>query len=398
MRLVLHISLAAVLVLAFGSFSYGQNVRLANGVSIRGEVRNVTDDGLEIQTPTGPRTYSWETLSIATRYQYQPVFRANYEAILQGLPPSARTNAPDITEEKPREVAEAPVEKTSAPTQAVAQAQSLNVFEQLEYENVDPIAISKFPNLQLRSPPLAAYVGLQYGPGKDDVAYLAFDTRTSDDPRDVVYVFSPGSPEYASTAKMGGTKVSTKEGRTATLKKFNLSSKFGQADASFDVECSFSTAQANVLMLTIGCELYKGNTKSRFVLMGQTADLVQGEGVIVVKGILDLPVLWVSLDMTTGSPRLVGNLNMSHLKLLPKEGMDNRVTVTVTDDKGAVVQRELFKLDESTAAEKYSLSCDLKKTVPGQSYTVQASIDLGPFLGPVSFEEKITIPKAQPAA
>jgi hypothetical protein len=110
--------------------------------------------------------------------------------------------------------------------------------------------------------------------------------------------------------------------------------------------------------------------------------------------VLDLPVLWVSLDITGGQPSLVGNLNMAHLKIVPKEGMDNRVTITVTDDKGEPVQREAIKIDDTTVEQKYSITCPLKKLVPGQTYIVRAAIDLGPFFGPASFEDKITLPGA----
>ena len=36
--------------------------------------------------------------------------------------------------------------------------------------------------------------------------------------------------------------------------------------------------------------------------------------------------------------------------------------------------------------------CDVKKPMAGQTYRVKAAIDLGPFLGVASCEEKCTIP------
>ena len=105
-------------------------------------------------------------------------------------------------------------------------------------------------------------------------------------------------------------------------------------------------------------------------------------------------MLWVGLDLTTGSPRLVGNLNMSHLKLAPKEGMENRVSITIIDDKGEVTQRESIKLDESTFSQPYGIACELKKLEPGKPYIAKAAIDLGLYIGPAVFEEKVTIPGA----
>lgn len=69
-----------------------EDVRLANGLVIKGQITRASDAGLEMQTSAGPKTYAWETLSWGTRYRYQPSFRANLDPILKGLPPAARTN------------------------------------------------------------------------------------------------------------------------------------------------------------------------------------------------------------------------------------------------------------------------------------------------------------------
>jgi hypothetical protein len=36
--------------------------------------------------------------------------------------------------------------------------------------------------------------------------------------------------------------------------------------------------------------------------------------------------------------------------------------------------------------------CELKRVEPGKPYIAKAAIDLGPYIGPAVFEEKITIP------
>lgn len=91
-RFLIRISISTFILLQACTAVFGQSIRLANGLIIKGEFRQTTDAGLEIQTPTGSRTLSWETLSAATRYRYQLSYRANYDAILHGSPPSDRTN------------------------------------------------------------------------------------------------------------------------------------------------------------------------------------------------------------------------------------------------------------------------------------------------------------------
>lgn len=80
----------------------GQELRLANGAVIPGEVAQVKPEGLEIRTSTGTRVYNWETLSLGTRYRYQPDFRAGYSGVLQGLPASERVKPPEEPAEKPK--------------------------------------------------------------------------------------------------------------------------------------------------------------------------------------------------------------------------------------------------------------------------------------------------------
>ncbi len=391
MRPSSYIASLAALLLAAASAA-GQDIRLANGMIVKGTVKQATDAGLEIQAQTGSRVYPWEQLSAGTRYRHQPAYRANFDAILQGLPPSARTNPPDkagtpgATSATPGGESAA-TETTSA---ATAPPATTLVFDQAQYENVNPITIAQYPGLQLRTPATATFIGFQYGPGSREVMYLGFDAKTAGDLRDVMFIHAPDVPAYAGTARIGGFKKGSGESRVASFKKFSLTSQFGQVSVGYDIECAYT--QTNSLNATISCSLWKGNTKSSFLLNGEMSDLVQGDGIINVKGILDLPVLWVSLDLSAGTPRLVGNLNMSHMKLVPKEGMETRVSIVATSDKGEAVLRETIKLDESGFGAPYGLICDLKKLPSGQSYVVRAAIDLGPFIGPAVFEEKMTIP------
>ena len=365
---------------------------MANGVILKGTVKQSTNAGLEIQTPAGPKTYTWETLSTATRFRYQPIYRANFEPVLQGLPPSARTNKPIV--DAPAAPATAAKPQDTTPKETTQQPQSLRIFDQAPYENVDSISSSQIPNLQLRTPAAAAFMGLQYGPTKKDVIYMIFDPKTAQEAPDTLLVCSPGNPAYSNAVRISGFKKGSGDSRVMSFKKFKLSSRFGQVATDCEIECAYSDGQTNSITLTISVDLYNGNTKSRFLLNGQTSDLIKGDGIINIKGLLDMPVLWVGLDLTTGSPRLVGNLNMSHLKVAPKEGMENRVSITIIDDKGEVTQRESVKLDESTFGQLYGIACELKRVDPGKTYIAKAAIDLGPYIGPAVFEEKITIPGA----
>jgi hypothetical protein len=387
-----YIAIWVALALAGGAGASGQEIRAANGAIIKGQMLKATDAGLEVQTQTGPRPYTWDTLSPATRYRLQPIFRANYEAILARQPPSERI---PLLDEAPKSGPEPATNASAETAETTAQpVKTFLLFDQAQYENLDPIAVNQFPALPLRTPSLAAYLGLQYGVGVRDVIYLALDTKGPGEPFDILYVYSPTVAAYTNPVKITGFKRGSTGPRAVTYKKLELSSSFGQIAASFEVECGGAPDFSNLLSLTVSALLTKDEAKSRFVLMGQLANLVQGDGIIGVSGLLDLPVLWVSLDSGAEPPSLVGNLNMARLKIIPKEGMDSRVTITITDSNGETVQREAIKIDESIADSRYSISCPLKKLTPGQTYNVRATINLGPFFGPLSFEDTITLPGA----
>ena len=248
---------------------------MANGAILKGTVKQATDAGLDIQTPAGPKTYTWESLSSATRFRYQPIYRENFEPILQGLPPSARTNKPVV--EAAAAQAETAKSAETAPKETPQQVQSLRVFDQAPYENIDSISSSQIPNLQLRTPTSATYMGLQYGPTKKDVIYIIFDPKTAQETPDTLLVYSPGNPAYSNAVRFGGFKKGSGDTRVMSFKKFKVSSRFGMVMTDYEIECAYAEGQTNSITMTIAVDLYKGNTKNRFVLSGQISDLIQGD-------------------------------------------------------------------------------------------------------------------------
>lgn len=373
---------------------YSEDIRLANGVIVKGDVVGSSPDGLQIQTPAGTKVYSWETLSMATRYRHQPVFRANLDPVLRGLPPHARTNKPDPGSivAPPKPAAPAPVQpKEDAPAAAADDASRL--FDNVEYEHVISIASPEFPGATLRSPAYASYVGFQYGLGKDEVLYFAFDTKGQTELSDILFVYGPGAPEFKTTQRIAGFKKGSGSARYVSYRKLKTSAQFGSITASFEIEPETTGLMTNELTMTISVELSRGNSRSRFTLNQRFTDLLHGEGLIPVKGVLDLPTLWLTIDTVDGAHKLAGNLNMSNMKLVPRDGMDNRVAIVVSDSDDNAVMRENVKLDVASFPLPYGVVCELKRLEPDSTYNVNATIDLGPFFGPAEFSDEITTPK-----
>ncbi|MBU1693760.1 MAG: hypothetical protein KKC51_07325 [Verrucomicrobia bacterium] len=102
MPTVIQRAMLAVVLCAFPArLASGQEIRLANGVAVQGTLLQVKPEGLEINTPTGPRVLTWETLSAGTRFRHQESFRLTYSNLLAGASPAERTAAFEAKKAEP---------------------------------------------------------------------------------------------------------------------------------------------------------------------------------------------------------------------------------------------------------------------------------------------------------
>ncbi|MFH0880708.1 MAG: hypothetical protein V2A34_13415 [Lentisphaerota bacterium] len=368
-----------------------QSVRLANGTIVQGQVTKNTREGLEIQTAAGPKILTWDTLSMGTRFRYEPAFKANIDAVLQGRPASSRTRVPD-PEESTQDAASAP---TATPAPVVAEPvtarpdapATLLIWDHFTYENNDSFRAGGFPSKALRAPSYTYYHGLQFGPEAKDVVYLAIDPKDNTEARDLLLVYSPYSALYTNAMSINGFK---KGGGVVNFKKFPLRAQFGAINAAYDME--YTGLANDEEMLTAVIELSRGDQKCRFILGGLFRDTATGNQIIGVNGLIDLPRVSITLDPKETPIKIKGDLLMSGLKLVPKENMDNRLNVEIFTADGTLVQKEAIKLDEASLMLPSQFSLAPKKMTPGETYRVKSTINLGPFLGPVTDEDTISLP------
>jgi hypothetical protein len=366
---------------------------MANGVVLKGTVVKSSEVGLDVQTATGVRTVPWETLAPSTRYRYESVFRANYESVLDGLPTSARTNEPD--QEVEQIVTNAPATEISQPAQPSSSSdpESLGLIEQLSYAQAGSFFSKSFPTSEISSPEMALFCGFQYGPAQSDIVYLAFDARGAKDVLDTMVVYTPSNAAYSTPQRITGFKKTSADAKIVTFKKIPLITQVGDVAVSYEMEC-VSLMYMNEVNVNFLIQLTAGDTKARFNLTGTLKDFAQGQELVADKGILDEPILRINVSSDPKNLYLAGTLTMSGLKLIPREGMSNRLNIEVISGQGEVVQKESIKLEDAPLSDIPNFLCNLKKVQPSQTYTVKASIDLTPFLETVSFEDTITIPKS----
>jgi hypothetical protein len=391
--------LAVLLVATLPRILPAQDVRLVNGSAVQGQVVGFNQEGLQVRMATGVRTFSWDSLAPNTRFRYQPLYRANYDSVLRGMPRARWTNAPDpLIEQEVQALAQAAAaaaaETTAQQTVAAqpAPSESSLILDQLRAENVPPLQASAFPGASFRDFERSSFVGFQYGASSTDVVYFAFDCPGAGELSDVVYVYSPATPEFSTTVKVKGFKKGTGSERSVTYRKFRTQTTIGKTLAIMEFEPEISTATPGTLFLSIYITLSRDRAISRFVLARHFSDLLCGDGIVPVKGVLDYPNLWLACTARPdGAPKATLLLSMANMILIPRDGMESRASLTVADNAGNIVYRDTVKMDLFPPPLD-GVATELKRLSAGQSYTVNARIDLGPFLGAAEGSDTLTMP------
>jgi hypothetical protein len=366
-----------------------QEPRYANGLPVKGEPESAINDGLVVKIGTATKTIPWSNLSPSTRYRYQVFYRANLRQASSGVSSSNWSNQPDRVYSAFATAAE-PEPAQAAATNAVEGSADSSLKINLEtYEDVEPMTPIDIPKLEIRSMEVAQFWNVQYGPTRKDTAALVFDAKGPGEFHDAMFIYTAADGR---TDKLKGAKRADKIDTYMEFRKIPLQSLFGATKATMEVTCSFAAKSGSALLLNADAELSRDQAKSTFTLRGTPVGIVQGNGQILCRQLLVPPTLWFVLDTSSGKPQLVGNIRMSRLKLIPGRGMDDNVKITVLNSVGAAALQQDIALGNVDQEAKYTIICDLSKLAQNETYTVRASIDLGPFLGPASFEDKITIP------
>lgn len=381
--------LAAVLVSAILP-SLAQEPRYANGLPVKGDPKEAINDGFIVQIGQTTKTIPWSNLAPGTRYRYQTFYRANVRQASAGVSSANWSNSPDRVYSPFAKAAEPEKGKAAATNEADTSVDSSLRVNLESYEEVDPVTPIDVPKLEIRSMEVAQFWSLQYGPSRKDVATLVFDAKGAGEFHDVMFVYTAVDGR---TDKIKGAKRVDKVDSYMEYRKIPLQSLFGPTKATIEVSCMFAAKSGATLLLAADVELSRDQTKSTFNLHGTPVGITQGNGQILCRQLLVPPTLWFVLDTSTGKPQLVGNVRMSRLKLLPGKGMDSKVKLTVMNSVNGIALQDEVSLSGADADAKYTIICDLSKLAQNETYTVKASIDLGPFLGTASFEDKITVPK-----
>lgn len=364
-----------------------QEIRYANGAPVRGTLKAVTAEGVEMDMGGSSRSYPWAALSAGTRFRHDPHYRANLAAAQAGQPKRAWTQPPE--EGSAGGVAPGSPPAGGAPGSTAAVPMTVGPLDLSAYDVVPPLARGGIPRLELRHPESALSWGLRFGKPVSDVVYLVFDPKEAGDVPESLILFAPTGERVD---RIKATRRTEAGEPIVLFRKLRYHGTHNDASASIDLTCQFSSRQSSTLIVDADVELARGETRSSFRLVGAPAGTLRGDGDITARPLLEPPGLWLTADVSSGKPVLVGNVRMGRLKLLPKRGMGTEAAVTVLDDAGKVVLETTAAAKAGSAQDRYTISVPLDRLAAGRKYSVKASMDLGPLLGTVRYEEGFVLP------
>lgn len=359
-----------------------QDVRYVNGVAARGTAKSASAEGLELELGGATKVYPWATLSPATRFRYDPVYRVNLPAVQAGLPAEARTNPPETG------YLAAAADPAGAPASATPGAGG-GRLDLGVYEAIPPFPRAAIPKLELRNPEAALSWGIRYGRRTNDVAYFVFDVKEPGELPESMVIHAAAQEQ---TDRIKAARRNEGSDTQAQFRKLRYTGAFGEAEASLDLSCSFSARNPTVLQLAAEVELKRGAQACAFSLLGPPEGALQGDGSIAARALLTPPSLWLAVERVAGQPAAVGNIRMGRFKLLPRRGMELALAVTLVDEAGQPVLERSVPLEKANLQDRYTISVPLEKAQGGRTYRLKASLDLGPMLGRVRYEESFVAP------
>lgn len=370
-------------------------VRYLSGAPVRGTVKSVSPEGVEVQSGNASRVYPWNMLSAGTRFRLDPVYRVNLPAIQQGAPVAARTNELETGYLSAPPAADASSAGSTGALMAPAvtsllAAASAGPIDLGRYDAVNPLPRAAVAQANLRNGDAALAWGLHFGSPVEQVVYFLFDVKEPGELPEGMVIYSPAD------GRADRIKVSRKTDGAdalAQFRKLRYQGTMADVACAYDVACIFSSRQPAQLLVSLEIELARGGLSAAFQLLGAAEGVLEGDGAMTASQVLAKPSLWMTADTSSGEPVLVGNVRMGRLRFVPRRGMDTAVRVVIADEAGAVAVDESVAVTAKGPQDRYTLKLPLDKLKPGRKYALKASMDLGPLLGPLRYEESLVLPE-----
>lgn len=339
-------------------------VRLFNGTPMAGGVGTIGAEGLEIIGGDTNKVFPWSAFSTATRYRFDPLFRANLALAQRGRPPGEWTNAP-------------------VSTAAVAVASVSGGMTLAALPTLPARPRGRLAGLSVSEADRAVSWALQYGAGANDVLYLVLEgTREGALPMQLFVWKDPDQkPEV-----LRGNRRGTGDEAVVSFKRQRAQAMREGVAVQYDLSVYAAAAKPGELNISMDVSLKQGGSASMFTLTGVPAGLLVGDGAIEARDVLMLP----DMRWRARSGMLIGVIRMGRLSFTPRSGMEKEATVSLVNAQGVRALEGKTLLREQGGAAVFELP--IAGLVGGVRYTVRSRIDLGPFVGTLQGDEPLLAP------
>ncbi len=262
----------------------------------------------------------------------------------------------------------------------------------------ESIPASSLPKVELRNPDSATYWGAQLGPRSEDVAYFIFDQPDIDSLHDILYVYSPGSPQYRVPKKIEARRTKYKkseeeEFRISRWSDILFTMKNGTLDTRFNFEFSYGIQRPDIAAVVLRIELVGPAGLSRIRTGGYIVEeMATGIGDVTPSKMLGPIRLAAAGVARTTSNSIQANLTMQGRRVIPGRGMPDVIRVQLTDSNGKIRERLKLEIDESLLLRISGggLSSSVHKLKPLTTYTIDATAGFGPVIGVVTSTREFT--------
>jgi hypothetical protein len=356
------------------------HVRLLNGTPLKGEVAEVTAEGMALRSGSAIRFYPWPALAPGTRYRFDPLYRANLAAAQQGRPVSQWPNPPDGAYSAEPLPLDAP--------RADAISASVAPLAFTPFPAIPPKARSSLTALDAKAGAGSLSWGLRYGPAESEAAYFVFESAGDDGLPPAMHVWT-GADKRPERVRMS-RRADGEEAR-AIFREHRFRAVREDVEVTYRIAPTASTRAPGALLVSAEVELKKGLASSSFSLVGAPPGVLAGDGNVVARDLLAPPTLLMALESIGGKMVFAGAVRMGRLRLIPRSGMDRAISIDITDERGQKALAAEIPFSGDAPTDKHSFLVPLDGLSAGRKYALNARMSLGPFLGEVSYQERFVL-------
>lgn len=282
-------------------------------------------------------------------------------------------------------VAPAPAAPPETPARPPPRAPIQNpAVEWIRYDPAPSLALEQFPALDRSKAANMMFVGIQYGPAPRETLYCAFEMENPQDPPTLLHIYDPAQGQPVT---LRAVRRKAGEHRVTSFRDIRRTATYGSVRMTANIEFLCGFARNDTVLLTAQVDLARSDATAQFLIGGYlNNDFTYGPGQINVIPFLEPPELNVRAWMMRG-PVLTGYCKIGRWSLIPKAGMDRVLAVEIVDrESGKSLGQTNGQFNEEkllTGAPDKTLLVFLRLE-PERKVSINASMNLGPLLGPVS--------------